>query len=45
MLMMRDPPGVPSTQGPRGVSRNVGDMLDSGRLPGSIRFAPPPVSP
>ena len=45
MLMMREPPGVPSTSTPRLSSTKLGDMEDSGRLPGAMRLARLPESP
>ncbi len=45
MDMIRLPPGVPSKATPRSLSRNVGDMLDRGRLPGAIALASPPIKP
>ena len=45
MVMMRLPPGVPSTTTAASVSRNAGVILDSGRLPAAIALALEPVRP
>src|SRR5207249_6413643 len=43
--MMRLPPGVPRISTPRGPSTKVGDIDDSGRLPGATAFGIEPTSP
>lgn len=45
MLTIRLPPGVPSTATRSGVSRKVGVMLESGRLPGAMALATLPTRP
>ena len=45
-VAMREPPGVPMTMATwPSLSRIVGVMVDSGRLPGAIAFASPPTTP
>src|ERR1700712_315038 len=41
-LMIREPPGAPSTSTPFSSSTKVGVMLESGLLPGSMRLAAQP---
>ncbi len=44
--MMREPPGLPSTRKVRpSFSTSVGDIEESGRLPGAIAFASPWTRP
>jgi len=45
MLMIRLPPGVPRIATRSSVSRKVGVMLESGRLPGAMALALPPTNP
>ena len=45
MLGMRLPPGVPKAAKSVGLSRKLGLMLDSGRLPAATAFAWLPARP
>jgi gamma-glutamyltranspeptidase / glutathione hydrolase len=46
LVMMRGPPGLPVTRnGSSSASTMVGDIDDSGRLPGATALASPPIRP